>query len=220
VLALVNVANNRLVGPALYVPLSMAAAGLLVLLARRWVGCTWDDLGLDRERFGSGLRWGGVLLGIMVVVLAAGVALPATRGLFEDDRVRGLGGPAVLYAAFVRVTLGTVLLEEVAFRGVLPAVLATHLRRRWAIGAAAVLFGLWHILPSLGMNEVNPVADDTVGRFPQWVTVIGAVASTTAFGIWFSFLRERSGSLLAPMLAHWSSNALGYLFAYAVLTWS
>jgi membrane protease YdiL (CAAX protease family) len=27
----------------------------------------------------------------------------------------------------------------------------------------------------------------------------------------------RSGSLLAPMLVHWSTNGLGYLLAYAVI---
>jgi membrane protease YdiL (CAAX protease family) len=34
-------------------------------------------------------------------------------------------------------------------------------------------------------------------------------------GVWFWWLRDRSGSLLAPMALHWSTNGLGYLFAHA-----
>lgn len=214
-----NLLNNRVAGPAGYVVTSILASVLLVVLARRGAGCSWDDLGLARARLGSGLRWGGVLAGLTVLVLVIGLILPATRPLFEDDRVRVLSGWGVLYAAFVRVTFGTVLLEEVAFRAVAPAILATKMRRWPAIGFAALAFGLWHILPSMSLHRVNPVADDTVGRFPVWVTVGASVLTTAALGIWFSFLRERSGSVLTPMLAHWSSNALGYLFAYMVLNW-
>lgn len=212
-----NLLNNRLAGPAGYVAVSVLTSLLLIVLARRGAGCSWDDLGLDRRWWRSGLRWGGLLAAITAAVLVIGVILPTTRPLFEDDRVRDLGGWGVLWAAFVRVTLGTVLLEEIAFRAVAPAVLATKLQRWPAIGVAAILFGLWHILPSMALHRVNPVADDTVGRFPIWMTVAGSVLTTALLGIWFSFLRERTRSVLTPMLAHWSSNALGYLFAYVVI---
>lgn len=219
VLVAANLLNNRLTGPAGYVIVSITASVLLIALARRGAHCSWDELGLDRNRLHSGLRWGGLLAAITATVLVIGLILPATRPLFEDDRVRALDGWGVLYAAFVRVTFGTVLLEEIAFRSVAPAILATRIRHWQAITVSALLFGLWHILPSMGLHRVNPVADDTVGRFPIWVTVGGSVLTTALLGIWFSFLRERSGSVLTPMLAHWSSNALGYLFAYMVLNW-
>lgn len=212
-----NLLNNRATGAAGYVVTSVSVSIVLLALARFGARRSWDDLGLSRDRIGSGLRWGGVVAGITATVLLIGVALPATRPLFEDDRVRSLSGWGVLFAAFVRVTFGTVLLEEVAFRSVAPAVLATKTTRWKAIGLASLAFGLWHILPSMSLHTVNPVADDTVGRLPVWVTVAGSVVSTTFVGIWLSFLRQRSGSILAPMLAHWSSNALGYLFAYVVL---
>ena len=82
---------------------------------------------------------------------------------------------------------------------------------------SAVLFGLWHVLPSLDMGTVNPVAADAIGGVPAGLIALGSVLTTAAIGVWFSFLRERTGSLVAPMLAHWSSNALGYLAAYAVI---
>lgn len=218
-LVAVNVASNRVVGHGWYVPLAVATSVALVVFARTVGQRSWADLGMAREQVGSGLRWGGVLCGAVVVVYLVGVALPATRDLFRDDRVADMTWWQPWYAAFVRVPLGTVLVEEVAFRAVVPAVLATRMRPAKAIGIAAVLFGLWHVLPSLGLESVNPVAQDTVGRLPGWVTVAGSVGSTALVSLWFAFLKERSGSILTPMIAHWSTNALGYLFAYAVLHW-
>lgn len=213
---MVNVASNRVVPDHLYVPFAIATSAALVAFAIRVDGRTWAELGMERAQVGSGLRWGLVIAGSVVVVYLVGLALPPTRDLFQDDRVADLSFLDTLYAAFVRVPLGTVLLEEVAFRGVLPAVLLARYRLAVAVAVSAVLFGLWHILPAMGMDTVNPVASDTVGQLPTWVTVAGAVASTTVAGLWLHFLRHRSGSILAPMIAHWSTNGLGYLFAYAV----
>ena len=52
--------------------------------------------------------------------------MPAVNELFEDRRV-STGVATLLYQAVVRIPLGTVLLEEIAFRSVLPALLATRL---------------------------------------------------------------------------------------------
>lgn len=216
-LVVVNVLSNRVVPRFLYVPFAVAVSGLLIAFAVRVDGRSWEDLGFGRGSLRRGLTWGGVLAGIVTAVYLVGVALPSTRDLFRDDRVLAMSLGDVLYAAFVRVPLGTVLLEEVAFRAVLPAVLMVRMGRWKAIGASAALFGLWHVLPSLGLETVNPVAEDTVGQLPSWVTVIGSVLSTAAVGVWFSFLRERTDSVITPMVAHWSTNALGYLFAYAVI---
>jgi len=219
VLAAVNVASNELVPRWGYVPFAVGSTVVLLALARGVGQLSWESLGFGRRHLASGLRWGGLVAGVVSLVLVAGVALPATRDLFRDGRVEELSAWGALHAAFVRVPFGTVLLEEVAFRGVLPAMLARRLPRWRAIGVAAVLFGFWHVLPSLDLGTVNPVAADTIGGLPRLVVVAGSVLSTAAIGVWFSFLRERTGSLVAPMLAHWSSNALGYLFAWAVINW-
>lgn len=214
-LALVNVASNRLVPAAWYVPFAVACAVVLLWFGRQVVGLSWDELGLAREHVGSGLRWGGAAAGVVVAVYVIGFALPWTHDLFRDGRVDDRSLAWVLFASLVRVPFGTVLLEEVAFRGLLPAALATRLRMGWAVAWSALAFGLWHVLPSLGLEHVNPVADDTVGQLPGWVTVAGSVLATAGVGVFFWWLRDRSQSLLAPMALHWSTNALGYLFAYA-----
>ncbi|MBX3284931.1 MAG: CPBP family intramembrane metalloprotease [Actinobacteria bacterium] len=217
-LVVINVASNRLVPKGGYVAWAVASTALLLWLARRVDGRSWDELGLARSTWRRGLRWGGVLVGTVLAVYVVAVALPATQDLFRDERVEGWTLGQSLWAALVRVPFGTVLLEEVAFRAVLPAVLLARTRTAVAVGASAVLFGLWHVLPALGLSSVNPVADDTVGQLPTWVTVAASVGSTALVGVWFWWLRDRSRSLLAPMALHWATNGLGYLFAYAA--WS
>ncbi|CAN5906188.1 CPBP family intramembrane metalloprotease [soil metagenome] len=218
VLALVvtNVASNRVVPNSWYAPFAVVISVALVAFAVRVDGRSLHDLGLARSQAPRGARWGLAVAAAVVLIYLAGLALPLTRDLFQDERVADLSFLDTLYAAFVRVPVGTVLLEEVAFRAVLPAVLLARTRLWVAVSVSAVLFGLWHILPAIGLEEVNPVAEDTVGQLPAWVTVAGAVASTTVSGLWLYFLRHRSGSVLAPMIAHWSTNGLGYLFAFAV----
>ncbi|CAN5539485.1 type II CAAX endopeptidase family protein [soil metagenome] len=213
-LVVVNVVSNRVVSQQLYVPWAVASSAALLAFAVRVDGRSWADLGLARHQVPRGLRWGAGLAGSIVVIYVVGIVLPATHDLFQDDRVRGWGLGETLYAAFVRVPLGTVLLEEVAFRAVLPAVLGARSRRWVAVAGSAALFGLWHVLPSLGLEHVNPVADDTLGTLPAGVTVAASVVSTAAVGVWFWFLRKWSDSLLAPMALHWATNGLGYLFAW------
>ena len=173
---------------------------------------------MARAQVGRGLRWGAVLAGTVLALYLMALVFPATRDLFRDDRVAGWSFGRAAHAAFVRVPLGTVLLEEVAFRAVLPAVLMARTRAWVAVAVSAGLFGLWHVLPALGLGTVNPVASDTVGQLPGWITVVAAVVSTSAVGVWFWFLRQRSGSVLAPMALHWATNGLGYLFAWFVWT--
>ncbi|MCU1497977.1 MAG: Abortive infection protein [Acidimicrobiales bacterium] len=213
-LALVNVMSNRVLPDALYVPWAVVSAVALVAFAVGVDGRSWADLGLARRQVPSGLRWGAALAGITLSVLFLAAVLPATRDLFRDERVEHWGLGRTVYAAFVRVPLGTVVLEEVAFRAVLPGMLLARTRTAVAIGVSAILFGFWHVLPSLGLEHVNPVADDTLGRLPSWVTVVASVVSTAAVGVWFSFLRHRSDSLLAPMALHWSTNGFAYLLAW------
>jgi membrane protease YdiL (CAAX protease family) len=70
------------------------------------------------------------------------------------------------------------------------------------------------VLPALGLGDVNPVADDTVGRLPAWVTVAGSVLATACVGAVFWWLRARTRSLLTPMMLHWATNGFGYLFSW------
>jgi len=89
----------------------------------------------------------------------------------------------------------------VAFRGVLPV--------RLSPGAAAGLFGLWHVLPTARALEVNGVR----ARWPVGV----AVLATAAAGMVLWELRVATGGLVAPALVHVAVNSGATVAAYLVM---
>jgi len=220
-LALSNVMANEVMPDWAYIPWNCAVAVALVALAVRGDGCGADDLGLATRRLPEGLRWGTVVsVGVLVVYLVA-VALPATRALFDDDRA-DVGLSDVLWRTLVAIPFGTVLMEEIAFRGALPAMLrrrTTNLRNGPLAAdlISAGMFGLWHVLPSLDLTEANPTVSGMLpGPVGATLSVLAAVAGTAVAGMVLSWLRNRSGSLLAPAMLHCSINSIGYTFAWLV----
>jgi membrane protease YdiL (CAAX protease family) len=152
VLVAANVLNNR-VAPRLAPLTSVVATGALLALARR-SGLSWSDMGFhERAR---GLRIGGVLASAVAGVYGAGIAVPATRRFFRDERALSLSRARALEEALLQVPFGTVLLEEVGFRGVLHGLLARSHGAGTATAVSSVLFGLWHVLPAIDMMAANP----------------------------------------------------------------
>ncbi|MEV7803800.1 CPBP family glutamic-type intramembrane protease [Microbispora sp. NPDC088329] len=222
VLMAANVLNNRVARR--WAPLTSAVAtGTLVLIARG-EGLTWHDLGFHGAR--AGAVTGGALAAGVAAVYAAGLAHPRTRALFHDERALALSRRRVLEEALVQVPIGTVLLEEVGFRGALPALLGRSLAPCAAVAASAALFGLWHVLPAMDMARANAALgrlaagetpNEGAGRGGPVETrrlVAGTVASTALAGLVFHALRHRAG-LLAPALLHLATNSLGYAAARA-----
>ncbi len=196
----------------LYVPLSLAVAGAVLMAGRRH-GLAASDLGLEGSATRFGLRWGGYATAVAVAVLGTAVAIPALHGLLDDARVAEISIGGLLYRTLIRIPLGTVVLEEVAFRGVLFGAWARWRGTMAAAVGSSVVFGLWHIRPALELLAENDLAEALVARVP---TVAAAVALTTAAGLVFCFLRIRSRSLLAPFVAHAAINSLATLAAFAV----
>ncbi|MGW0732395.1 CPBP family intramembrane glutamic endopeptidase [Streptomyces sp. NPDC002851] len=219
VLAVTNTVSHRLPSEA-YVPLCVTVAALLLLIAR-WDGVTRAGLGLARETVRRGLVWALVLVGGVLLVYGIGLAIPVTRDAFLDDRVAHLSAGEVAYRALVRVPLGTVLLEEVAFRGVLWAMLTRRWGPTWATAVSSVLFGLWHIQPSLGLSRSNAAIGATFGSGGSGVvlSVAAAVVVSGIGGVVFCELRRRSGSLIPPVALHCALNSAGYVLAWAAARW-
>ncbi len=217
VLACVNVADIK-VAHAVLVLGPVCAAGLLALA--RLAGLSWGELGLGRGTWYRGARWAAVEIAAVAAVFAVGAALPLTRDAFRDSRYH-LGWGSALLTAFVLIPVGTVLLEEVAFRGVLWGLLRRLRGTATATIGSSVLFGLWHVLPSLSLATDNEAIGDAVGKGPsaQAISVLGTVLFTGLSGVVFCELRRRSGSLLAPAGLHWATNALGVLASAAVWAW-
>ena len=147
--------------------------------------------------------------------------LPFTRDLFHDDRA-DVDASTVLWRTLVAIPFGTVLMEEITFRGALPAMFrrrtanSTHPALRADV-YAALLFGAWHALPTLDLSASNDTLRSLLpGPLGVIATVAGAVVATGLYGMLLSQLRNRSDSLVAPAMLHWSTNSIGYVLAWLV----
>lgn len=215
-LAGLNVATHVLHSAGLWLG---PIAALALLAYARLSGLSWAQLGLSRSRARSGAIWATGAVGLVAGVYLAGVLLPATRSAFLDARYH-LGVTGALLSALVVIPVGTVLLEEVAFRSVLWGMLSRHMTTWRVLLVSSVLFGLWHVLPSLHLAAANQGVNDAVGgagASASVLVVLATVAFTALGGVVAGELRRRSGSLLASVGMHWATNALGVLFG--LLAW-
>ena len=171
-------------------PLTQAAAGTALALAAR------APLGLHPAGLRSGVRLGAAAAAAVTVAVAASTALPQVRAAMAarsmpDHPGRWLG---------IEIPLGTVWSEETAFRGALAKVAARAFGVNGGRALQALTFGVTHIPDARSTGE----------------PLVGTVAVTAAAGWAFAVLAERSGSLLAPMLAHLAVNEAGAVAALAV----
>ncbi len=208
----------NLVLPGWAYPLCGLVLAPVLLGVARWSGLRWRSLGLDRWHLRRAALFGLIGLGAIGVVFGVAVAVPALRGLFGDGRLDTLGVGTLLWVTLIRIPLGTVLLEEVAFRGVLPALLGAGDRWRWrpVLGAAA-LFGLWHAFPSFALTQ-NATIGDAVGGVPIVVVAGLTMLAAALGGLLLHWWRHTGRGLLAPMLVHLATNSGGVLVAWWLLT--
>lgn len=215
-LVAVNIANHVLGWDTMW----LGPVGAVALLGfARWQGLSWHQLGLARRTHGRGIRWGLGVIGVVGLVYLAGILLPTTRTAFLDVRYH-LPPAGALFTAFVMIPVGTILLEEVAFRSVLWGFLSRHARMWQVVVASSVLFGLWHVFPAMASatgNEAIGSAVAGLGPFAKVAVVGGTVLFTALGGVLAGELRRRSGSIFASVGMHWATNSLGVLFG--VLAW-
>lgn len=182
----------------------VAAGGAVAIAFLR--GYSADDLALSSRTLGTGVRLGA----ISAAIIAAGVALiaivPLSRGFLDDDRFADIAGSEIVYQVGFRIPLITALTEELLFRAVLLAILLQLLSVRWAVVASAVVFGLWHVLTTIGDLDGNE-ATESLNAIAQAGSVAGVVVATAMGGLLFGWLRVRSGSIVAPWFAHIAFNA-------------
>lgn len=217
-LVVLNVVNNRVAPQSHY--LLWTFGGSVGLLALGLLdGNSWTDMGLGVAYLLPGLIWAAVCIGGVTAVYLIGSAFKRTRTAFQDERMTELSGGRMVFQALVEVPFGTVLLEEIAFRAVLLSMLVRRFGLVWGIVISSVLFGLWHILPSIGTHEQNPALGSLVGegRRGNILAVALSVLTTTIAGVLFAGLRLLSGSVLAPMGLHWATNGLGYAFSWLLI---
>jgi len=200
-----------LLGPAVLSVSLLTAA--LILIA--WsAGATRADLGLGRSDMRAGLRYGAGAFGVVLLALTLAAVVPVTNGFLHNSRAH-IDSGRLLYAVGVSIVLLTAIPEEFAFRGVL---LGSGLRL-WGPWRASLitsaLFGLWHIAPTLHtMSDNRAVSGASASADGRVLLVVGSVAVTFVAGLVFCWLRLRSRSLIAPVLAHVATNGLALTAAW------
>jgi uncharacterized protein len=203
--------NFGLLGPtAVAISLLMAALIVIAWTAR----ATLDDLGLEPAAMPAGLGYGAAAFGAVLLVLVIAAVIPATNGFLHDSRAQ-IDGGRLAYELGVSIVLLTAIPEEFAFRGVL---LGSALRL-WGPWRASLitsaLFGLWHIAPTLGtMSDNHEFRGAAASVAGQVLLVLGAIAVTFIAGLAFCWLRLRSRSLIAPVMAHVATNGLALTVAW------
>lgn len=214
VLAGTNLIAHFTTAWASIVTVPIAAVVLLILVRRRGLG--WAELGLSPRHWRRGSRYALAAVGVVLAAVAIGALLPVTRPFFLADRYATISG--ALIASMIVIPLQTVIPEELAFRGVLHGTLDRVYGARGVFAAGSLLFGLWHIASSFGLTTGNRGLTGFLpgGVAGQIAGIALAVAATAAAGVVFTWLRHRSGSLLAPIALHWSVNGLGALAAAVV----
>jgi len=212
-LAAVNLLNN-VVAPDLYMLWAWLAIVGLVLLARA-DGLHPRDWGLGPISRRAALA-AVVLAAVTAAVMLVGAQLPGVASAYDDERVVGMGAGQIAFAALVRVPFGTAFVEEMAFRGVLLAMLARRFGIAWAVAGSSLAFGVWHVVPSLGLAEGNTAVGSALGAHPVWAVVAGVVATGIA-GALLCLLRIRYDHLIAPLAVHVTSNSTGYLLAWIMV---
>lgn len=209
ILALLLVAYNNLLNlwPAFhrwaYLPANVLAGSALAAVALGPLALSLDDLGLRRPDM--------ALIGAALGLFAATplfLALHTTPGttLMADQRVRGDSAAELAFRMLIRIPLGTAAFEELAFRGVMLGLWLPSGEMQ-AVIATSIVFGLWHIAPTVHGLRVNRV------RKFLW-PILGAVAFTTAAGLALAYLRLATESLWAPMALHAVVNSFGNLAAF------
>lgn len=202
----------RLVPKKYHLYLNIFIAGVALLIG--------SAFNLSFDAMGVGLAH--ILPGILVAVAASVIitvatlfisAIPFLRHFFLGDDLAHASGKLIAFEAAIRIPLGTALVEEVLFRGVLLGLLLQHQSTFMALLISAIIFGLWHIFPTINTLESNSGMSSTIKnkKTRQAGSVVGAVLVTCAAGLLFGWLRIIANSILAPWLVHWSINASGVL---------
>jgi uncharacterized protein len=171
------------------VPLHAAGSAGLVALIN-------PPLGFRPPALWRGLRLGGAAASVAAAGVAATTALPRVRSAMAERELPESPTRWLL----LRIPVGTVWVEEAAYRAALGKLAAEAFGPSRGRLLQAAAFGLSHVADARGAGE----------------PVVGTVLVTGAAGWAFGWLYARSGSLLAPMLAHVAINEAGALAALAV----
>jgi membrane protease YdiL (CAAX protease family) len=172
----------------------------------------WRSIGLSR----LGLRSWGWALGLPILLCggAFGTALLVGAGRLQtpDLTPTAVGGFAATSAfVFLQVLIGA-LGEEIGWRGfMLPRVQQLTGKRR-----AALVTGFVHGCFHLPLILIATTYD---AEGPRWIAALAAVLLITAAGVFYAWLRDRSGSVWPVAIGHaFANTTFGWGFTVVAST--
>jgi len=170
-------------------------------------------LGLDAAALG--LRPAGALRGALVGAFAGAFVATGAAAIMRGV-VPALIGQPVIYEPLSRVAagdlsrhvafflpFGTVIPEEIAFRGTLLGGLLARYGVRSAVLASGIAFALWH-----GTVTFFTVMNTTMPVVLIVPAIAGAFVVLFVGGLTMAGLRVTTGSLATTVAAHWAFNAV------------
>jgi membrane protease YdiL (CAAX protease family) len=181
---------------------NLGLGGALLLLTRR-IALSSEEAGLRAQSFLKKLGL-GIGIGIVVfagVVLAISAADANKFGAVEASKYEGWG---LLLKLAIYIPIGTALVEEFAFRGVLLGVWQRVTARWKAVVGSSIIFSVWHIPSTLG---TIPTESWSAGSTLKDVVI--AMVGTLLLGLFLGFLRLRTGAIWAGVPLHAAFNAGG-----------
>ena len=207
-----NVALNRAVPRRFEIPAGLCAGGAMLLLAKR-VGANATRQGLSGSAAPRGLRVGAAVAAPISAAMLLGAALPVSRHFYENEAVLGGSAGDLAYQWLARIPLATAVTEELVFRSGLEGILVLRRAPVQAALISATLFGAWHVLPTIDRMQANTAALDKRGSMPRERArvLVTAVAATSVASLGLSWLRDRTQSVIAPIIVHAAVNISGML---------
>ena len=190
-----------------YVPANLAFAATVSVMGLAW-GPPWGEIAPVGD---LPISLAPLLPVAAFAVGAFSIARSCHAHRIADKRVSGLHGGELAFHVLVRIPVGTAIVEELVFRGVLFSL--WRFVDTSAFTAAlypSIAFGLWHVAPTVIGLRMN---DPEVDKHRILVAVVAAVLATTGVGLGFAWLRVVTGGLLAPILLHAGVNSVGVLAA-------
>jgi membrane protease YdiL (CAAX protease family) len=214
-----NIISNLVLDEVWHIPFQLGILGVALLIATR-AGTTRTSMGLRRDRAGRGFIVGGTIIGLItagfVVAVVAAAIVPSLRTMFQNTEVIENTTGWVLFQAFVRIPIATAFYEEVLFRGVIFGMLTRRHSPLLAAVIASLLFGLWHIAPTIA-DPPNAQLDPS-GLLDIAKLAALAVVGTAPAGFAFLWARLYANSVWASVLAHIGTNSIGMLAALFVVS--
>lgn len=197
----------RLPGGSAEFALAGAALVAISIAAARALGLDAPGVGLGRVHFARGAAIGAALglAGAVAAVGALRLVAPAIVGQqIEYAPLAQVTDTELARHVVVFLPLGTVIPEELAFRGVLLGGLLRRMRQRDALTISGATFALWH----LGVAIVT-VDDTTLGSPSPYfgLAIVVALGVVLLGGSALAWVRMRTRSLATTIALHWAFNA-------------